>query len=175
MAHLWVKDESAQWAVLPFDEDAYSLATVPPQPLREGSGNDQIAPGAVLMRAEGAPGWVLIAAAPCDVRVNGEPLVLGIRALKDRDEIRIKGAGAFYFSTESLARVEPFLGSDKGIFCPRCKQQVEEGAAAVKCPGCAVWYHQTENLPCWAYSEVCALCPQPTALDSGYQWTPDGF
>jgi hypothetical protein len=177
MAHLWVKDDSAEWAVLALDGQAFTLGTSPPRPLAEAIGQDRLASSVVLMRAGGAGGsaWVLVAGSARDVRVNGAALSLGIRVMKDRDEIRIRGTGTLFFSTESLARVEPFKADGHRLYCPRCKQQIEEGTSAVRCPGCAVWYHQDESLPCWTYSEVCALCPQQTSLDAGYRWTPEGF
>ena len=48
------------------------------------------------------------------------------------------------------------------------------GTPAVQCPACGRWFHQSAELPCWTYSDHC-LCPQPTALDCGYQWTPHGL
>lgn len=178
MAHLWVKNGSDEWAVLPLEADALSLATNPPRAVgwapdasvRENS-------GVVLMRvAKGdEAAWVLICGRAREVRVNGVAVALGVRAVADRDEISVGRVGTFYFSTESLARVEEFPGAAQALYCPRCKLAVEQKTPAVKCPRCGVWYHQSEELPCWAYAETCALCPQTTDTGAGFRWTPEGL
>jgi uncharacterized protein YbaR (Trm112 family) len=127
----------------------------------------------VLLRENGSGSWVLIAAPGFEVRVNGAAVPLGIRVLADRDEISTDEGGAIYFSTENLARVEPFPGAQNRLFCPRCKQAVETDHPAVRCPQCGVWYHQTDELPCWTYAQHCALCDQSTQLSAGYRWTPE--
>jgi Zn finger protein HypA/HybF involved in hydrogenase expression len=114
----------------------------------------------------------MISSANAGVSINGLPLTVGIRALADRDEIRA-GERAFYFSTESLAQVEDFPGSDNALFCPRCKQEIEKNTSAVRCPACSVWHHQTDELNCWTYAETCALCSQQTDLSAGFRWTPE--
>jgi hypothetical protein len=111
--------------------------------------------------------WVLTGAA----RVNGMPLLTGIHVLRDGDEVEVNGVRAF-FSAEVLAQVRPLLRGDELVFCPRCKQEITTQSAAVQCPQCGVWHHQSDDLPCWTYSQRCALCDQPTALDAGYRWTP---
>jgi hypothetical protein len=80
-----------------------------------------------------------------------------------------------FYSTERLALVEEFPGANAPAYCPRCKQAIASGHPAVKCPGCGVYYHQSNELPCWTYTDVCALCPQSTALDAGYQWSPEAL
>ena len=172
MAHLWVRDASDEWAVLPLEADALSLDASPPRVAdgREGDGE----PGVLLTRA-GAETWVLLSSRAGGVRVNGVPLTLGVRAVADRDEICVDGAGTFYFSSETLARVGPFPGAGQTLYCPRCKLGVEAGSPAVKCPQCGVWYHESEELPCWGYAETCALCPQPTDAGAGFRWTPEGL
>jgi hypothetical protein len=117
--------------------------------------------------------WVLLAGRATDVRVNGSDLALGIRALQDKDEVTVAGHRLF-FSTEQLAGVAPFAGSEQPAFCPRCKQRLERGEPAVRCPRCHAWHHQSERFPCWNYDSTCALCQeQLTALDAGYSWTPE--
>ena len=175
MAHLWVTTETNQWAVLPLDQDAFALLAKPPQPVCRPLGEGVAWSSVLLVRAGPASSaaWVLIARGGLGVSINGLPLTTGIRVVSDRDEIRIAGERSFYFSTESLARVEEFSSTDQTLFCPRCKQEIESGSAAVKCPSCGVWHHQTDQLNCWSYSEVCALCTQATDLDAGFQWTPE--
>jgi hypothetical protein len=114
--------------------------------------------------------WIILGSAA--VRVNGEPLDVGIRVLRDRDELRAGDRRAF-FSTESLAKIVPFPGGERPTFCPRSRLEITPGSPAVACPQCKVWHHQSEELPCWTYSERCATCDQSTALDAGFRWTPE--
>jgi hypothetical protein len=174
MAHLWVTTEANQWAVLPLEGDAFSLTTHPPQPRRRVD-DGQILSSVLLLRTGGvdAPSWVLVAGVRAGVSVNGLPLATGMRVVSDRDEIRVPGVSNVYFSTECLARVEVFAGRGQTLFCPRCKQEIEMGSPAVKCPACGVWHHQTDELKCWTYADVCALCAQSTDLDAGFRWTPE--
>jgi hypothetical protein len=91
----------------------------------------------------------------------------------DRDEILLHGVGRCYFSTETLARIEPLSEESATGCCPRCKQGMTAGEPAVRCPGCGVWHHQSDELPCWTYAERCAICGGSTALDAGFSWTPE--
>lgn len=173
MAHIWVREES-QWAVQPLNGSLFSLRHRRPLADPCGAAYEE---DITLMPSVGQAGesWVLLAGSNVDVRVNGIRLDLGIRSLRDRDEIRVAGAGLFYFSTERLAGIEPFAGSSPNAFCPRCRQAIESGHPSVRCPACGVWYHQSEDFPCWTYSETCALCPQTTNMDGGYGWAPEGI
>jgi hypothetical protein len=130
-----------------------------------------------LLRSRSADGerWLVMCAARASVRLNGVLLRAGIRVLRDRDELQVDGFGRVYFSTEQLARVEPFAPGERAAVCPRCKQAIAAGSPAVCCPQCGVWYHQSDEFPCWTYAPRCVLCPQPTALDAGYRWTPEGL
>ena len=177
MAHLWVRTDAEEWAVLPLEAGVFTLTANPPRPVDRSRGEADVLSSVLLVRTDGQQGtaWVLVAGAGSRVSVNGAPLAAGMRVVVDRDEIRVAGTDSLYFSTETLARVEKFSGGEHTLFCPRCKQEIEEGASAVKCPGCGVWHHQTEELNCWTYSEVCALCAHATSLDAGFQWTPDGL
>jgi hypothetical protein len=188
MAHLWMTGESGRWAVVPLEGETFSIDTLPPSPLPgpteergAGGAREQWESGtsALLRRDRGSDRetWALITRAPEKVRVNGLPVSLGVRILTDRDAIRISEVGSCYFSTERLAQVEAFPGAAEAVFCPRCRQEIVKGTPAVRCPGpdCRVWHHQSDEFPCWTYNETCALCPQPTDLDAGHQWTPEGL
>ena len=121
--------------------------------------------------------WLLLAPARSEVRVNDTPLESGIWALADRDAIRIPGLATMYYSTERLACVEPFAGPEQ-IYCARCRLAIAEGDASVTCPQCGVVHHEhgAEGRNCFTYAETCALCDQPTDLESAdYQWTPEGL
>lgn len=182
MPVIWRESPEAGWAATPLDCEAYTLSEGGLAP-REDSGNgDPDGVRAPLLRRGSAAGqpWILLAGSRCGVRVNGVPLVLGMQVLGHRDEILLPVAAAdepcrCYFSTERLAGVEPFPAADGPATCPRCKQPIDQGDPAVRCPStsCGVWHHQSEKWPCWTYSEHCALCDTPTALESGYRWTPE--
>jgi len=171
---MWVKDDDV-WAVLSLDGDPLSLRSNPPLPVRGSLDKADAASQVISLRAPGLTGapWVLMAGAKGAVRVNGIALATGMRVLADRDEIRVGSSHTLFFSAESLARIEPFVGANQRLFCPRCKQEIVKEAMAVMCPACGVWHHQSDDLPCWTYSSSCALCPQPTDLNAGYRWTPE--
>ena len=175
MAHLWVKNNAEQWAILPLEADAFVLSTNPPTPARKLPRASESVSKVLLLRRKLADeiSWVLVSGREREVRINGLRLSLGIQTVADRDEIHVDGIGSFYFSTESLARIEPLQGGAENLYCPRCKQLIESGSLAVKCPQCHTFYHQSEELPCWAYAETCALCPQTTNLNAGFRWTPE--
>ena len=121
--------------------------------------------------ARSAP-WMLLAPPESGVRINNAPLENGVRILADRDAIRAGDLPTMYFSTERLARVEPFSGGED-VFCPRDKTLISEGDPSVCCPRCGVWFHEHEGKGCWSYSDTCALCDQHTDLNSAtYRWTP---
>jgi hypothetical protein len=126
----------------------------------------------VQAEAAGSKVWALIASANSDTRVNSRSLPAGLCVLADRDEIRV-GGDVQYFSTETLAAAVEFPGADRPVFCGRCRQQIDAGTPAVCCPGCGIWYNQSGELPCFTYSEKCTFCGHPTALDSGFAWTPE--
>jgi len=171
MAHLWIREESTHWRVFPLNPAAtIAVSVMPPREV------EAPAEGVVLLRAGvAAPGaWVMIADRSHEIRINGLFLPTGIRRLFDRDEIRVDRMAPMFFSTEELAAITEFPGAERKIFCPRCKQEIARGDAAVKCPSvhCGVWYHQSPELSCWTYSDKCALCGQATSLEAGYAWCP---
>ena len=157
MSHVWIRESatpSADWSAVLLAPDSR-----PVHPLVD------------LRRVRGdAETFVVLGTSA--VRVNGAPLDVGIRVLRDRDELRVDGCRV-YFSTESLAELVPFPGADRPVFCARCKLEISAGTPAVRCPACTVWHHQTDRLPCFTYRETCSTCPQPSALDAGYRWSPE--
>jgi len=174
LAHLWFRDNDDVWSALPLDGRAVNILARPPRVLAEGFRLGGDAPAALIRAGAGeSPFWVLLAAPDGDVRVNGFAPVAGVRVLQDRDEIRAAPAGTMFFSTETLARVEEFVATDRAIFCGRCRQPMQNGDLAVRCPQCGIMFHQTEKLPCWTYASTCAYCSQSTALDTGFAWTPE--
>jgi len=188
MAHLWVH-RAEGWEAQELKGKRFNLAGLSlPREREEGreesddAGNAQhVTHGgpAWLIAAEagGPPVWALVAARGSNARVNGCPPVAGLRVLSDRDEIRIGAATEVYFSSESLASVVPFPASgppERMVRCGRCHQPIGLGDPAVRCPRCALWFHETAKWPCWTYSAECGgLCGQPTALDAGFSWAPE--
>ncbi len=180
MAYLWGQDDDGGWSASLLCEPRYPLTANGTKRDSGGSGGSGgggrgVFPAApALIRAVNAAGaecWVLVTEADSGVRVNGQAPP-PIRILADKDEISAPGAGRRFFSTERLARVEPFEGPTD-LCCPRCKELIKPGSAVVRCPGCGVVHHQTDvDLPCWTHVDRCALCGHPTALDAGFRWTP---
>ncbi len=177
MAHMWVKDVLDEWAVLQLEGEGFTVTGNPSKPVQRRDSQENTGVAQIL-RHNGAEGetWVIMVAPHSGVRINGSMLASGIRVLRDRDEIWVNGTQRLFFSTECLAHAEPFLGQGQLIFCPRCKQAIAVESMAVKCPQCRAWHHQSEDFPCWVYSENCALCDQPSSLgDSNFQWTPQSL
>jgi hypothetical protein len=176
MAHIWTSKTEGEWAMQTLTgEISLSVSArgevrvAPPsgQPLQDDI--RVLPPDAAGV----SPSWTLFGGWEASIFVNGQPLALGLRALRDRDEILFAGQRCF-FSMEELARVVPFPGLTQAAYCPRCKQKVEPAEPAVACPHCRAWHHQSEKFPCWTYGSTCALCQlQSTALDAGYEWTPE--
>jgi hypothetical protein len=173
MAHLWVQDDTGAWAVFSLASQLLSLPDAFPAAGRRPH-DGQAGTHAILLRSVGAGStrWVLMAASQ-GVRVNGAPLLTGIRVIVDRDEIRLGRGCSVYFSSEALATVEGFPRSGQPVLCPRCKQEIALGYEAVKCPQCGVWHHQAGDLPCWTYAPHCALCDQSSDLGGSYRWSPE--
>ena len=129
-------------------------------------------------QAGGQTAWALIVGVPQGAaRVNAMRLPHGIRMLRHRDEIRL-GNERFFFSTESLARIEPFPGLDArgGVVsarCPRCTDPIHAGAPAVRCPSCDIWHHEMPEIgrACWSYW-TCAVCGGPNDITDEFRWDP---
>ncbi|MSU57211.1 MAG: hypothetical protein EXS35_03350 [Pedosphaera sp.] len=175
MASLWQID-GTKWVRQPLSGSHAVLGAHPEMPVRTLAALAAADGPAVLgcyARGELPPLWALLGAAEAHVWVNGQPLAGGLRVLRDRDEILIAGRTRFYFSTEELAKVEPFTAGEHPVFCARCRQPIQSGTPAVRCPGCGHWCEQSEAKPCWTYGPTCPLCDQPTAFDTGLRWTPE--
>jgi hypothetical protein len=175
MAHLWVRADG-EWQVLELAAGVYDLAASPPRPVAATAEEAALgAAAALLVRAGECQGeaWLLVAGREARVAVGGEALVGGARRLADRDALRVGGGEELFFSSERRARVEPHPAGMRPLFCPRCKQAIAADALTVRCPACGAWHHESAELPCWTYAPACALCPQPTALDAGWRWTPE--
>ena len=183
MAQLWIRQNDAEpsaWAVVCLDDsgDTLCLTGEPHRPVVTGAGGEAQWPAYVVRHADrdasGQDGWLLFASGQMRVSINGDRLDLGVRALRDKDEIRVNEA-TMLFSNDQLARVLPFPGIGRPCQCPRCQSEVELGSPAVRCPVCGIYYHQSGDTPCWTYAEKCAVCDRPTSLEDRCLWTPEGL
>jgi hypothetical protein len=110
------------------------------------------------------------------VRVNGQPVLGGLRLLEHTDEVLVESA-RFFFSLESAPQVVVFRVPEGGRapVCPICRGPIKDGSA-VQCPGCGRWFHQGEaeaGKPCWTYAPSCRFCNHPTAFAAQAAWRPD--
>lgn len=173
MSHLWTMDRLVgEWAVAALDGVAFALfADGSVSRITQAALGRSDAPVWLFRSGQGdAESWVLIA--PGRVLVNGSAAWVGIRILRDRDEVRMEGGARWFFSTENLAKVEPFPVTRQAASCPRCKQPIDRETEAVRCPSCGVWHHQSAELPCWSYGTCCALCDQTSEFTNSFRWTP---
>jgi hypothetical protein len=172
MAHLWYVDKgSGEWTVLPLRGGAVELNAP-----HAGSRRDRGRVAALLLRSRTAAGeqWLLISVALRPLSLNGEPVRTGIRALSDKDEIRLADGVRLFFSTERLKQIEPFPGSS--VPCPRCRLPIETGAPSVVCD-CGTWLHcdADKGLPCFTYAGDCPVCSRPTELSDTFRWQPSAL
>lgn len=181
MARLWARQDNAEadWTYIGLDEvgDALGLTGEPARPVAAAGGDAQWP--AVLARRTGTDAgsqdeWFLFAAGRTRVWVNGDGLDLGVRALSDKDEIRVNGT-TVWFSKDRQACIAPFPGIGRPCQCPRCSTEIQLGSAAVRCPGCSTYYHQDpdQEKPCWTYADGCGVCGRPTSLGDERVWTPE--
>jgi len=180
MAQLWAHQDNAEaeWTCASLDEvgDALGLTGEPARPV--AAVGDAQWPATLVRRTGTGAGsqdeWFLFAAGRTRVWVNGDGLDLGVRALNDKDEIRVNGV-TVWFSKDRQAGIAPFPGIGRRCVCPRCKTEIPLGSPAVQCPGCSTYHHQnpSEEKPCWTYAEGCSVCGRPTSLEDGCVWTPE--
>ena len=177
MAHLWKPNEAGCWMAIPLDDAPASVAAAPEQRLHVGGDDAFAADGVSLKRFAGSPeAWAVLCPPSSALRVNGEPVPLGLAVLTDRDELRVAGHLArFFFSSETIAHVESFPEDrNRSFCCPRCKLAIEPGSPVVRCPGCGLFHHSSDEMPCWGYASTCAGgCGQDTSSNAGFRWTPE--
>jgi hypothetical protein len=173
MAYLWLELDGA-WAAARLGHTCYTLVPGRRPVARRAPAPDRSRASACLVgrrTGSGQERWVLFSR-DARLQINGEPVWLGLRVLRDRDEIRLVSGERLYFSSERLAEVVPLPAPPRPVHCARCRKPIEAGEPAVLCPQCQTWHHQSDALPCWTYGERCALCPQPTSLSAGLHWSP---
>jgi hypothetical protein len=175
MSLMWIPVDSDGWSAHELENAAYALRPTAPTLTRQEPGSRPPSGGALLLPYASSAArdtFALVAWPAHAARVNGVVLQNGMRVLRDRDSIQLGGRPPVYFSNERLPTIEPLPQSDQPLFCPRCKAVIETGSPAVRCVSCGSRYHQSDEFPCWVYSESC-VCGHPTALDGDYRWCPD--
>ncbi len=175
MAYIWFRDDDRQWLVVPLTEQSLDIEGSPPKLVKATHSKTAKARSVIVVPTNGEGrdvSWSVLWGRSKKIKVNGLRMATGIRALMHGDEIKVGDNRPIYFSAESLARIETFEGSEEPMVCPRCKQTIEPGAAVVRCPGCSVIHHETDELNCWSFAPKCSMCDNPTGIDEGFQWVP---
>lgn len=184
MAHLWIEQLNGDilWGLASLDGGgaAFALSDDVERPVQVGSGDGHVGALACIRRVtdpQGAERWRLYASPESALQVNGLPLLIGMRVLRDKNKIHVGASPAMFFSTERPARVMPFVDQGRPVKCPRCRRTIAVGEPVVRCPNpaCGAWHHQDADgsFECWTYDDQCgAGCNWPTDLDGGFQWTP---
>jgi hypothetical protein len=114
------------------------------------------------------------------VRINGEPVLGGLRVLEHKDELLIAGQ-RLYYSAETTPTITTYQVPEGGrpATCPICRGPIRTGQHTVRCPGCGRWFHQLEAngeqpaKPCWTYAPTCRFCSHPTAFEAEAAWRPE--
>src|SRR5262249_42097750 len=122
MAQAWTKDHEtgAGWLPAVLRDHCYAIASSVNAPLLAISAGAGPAHSPVLQSGHGES-WLLFAPPGTSAYVNGQRLPLGMRVLRDRDEILVPVAAnsanelgepqRMFFSTERLAIIQPFPGA----------------------------------------------------------------
>ena len=161
MSCLWIENAPGQW----------TAKTVPAG--KPVNGEDLGVAGIALLVLP-RQGAVLLARSGVWVRVNGEPVLGGMRILEHKDEV-LAGDARLVFSQQGVPVVVAYAPPNGGRSptCPVCRGVVREQALSVQCPGCARWFHQEGTKTCWTYAAACRFCNHPTAFDDAAAWRPD--
>ena len=177
MAYLWARDKDRTWSAISLSDDPLEIGQSRPMKLRPEDHPLGREDGVVLFSAEDAykeRTWTLIWGAGRTVRINGYVIHTGLRTLTHGDEITVSTNEPVFFSNETVVRVEIFEGSDKEIFCPRCKKTIETGQSIIRCPECGIAYHTSDDpdKDCWHFGPAC-MCGHSTKNDNELLWVPD--
>ena len=163
MSSVWREARGGEWqpVAIPEAEGAPAVAVEVDGArfLRFGTGNER---RTALVLPVGAA-----------ARVNGRPVLGGLRVLEHKDEV-IFGRSRLFYSAESTPVVVVFRRAEgaRSPTCPLCRGPVRDGDRAVQCPGCGRWFHQADK-PCWTYAPTCRFCNHPTALGGEAGWRPE--
>ena len=177
MSQLFKKIAAGMWQDHPLDNHLVALGPEGLTPLLVGEQLGCVT-GPILAKtldSKGFDQWTILCTPRCAARINGTPIAVGVRVLKDRDAIASDGVGTQFFSAEKVAQILPYPDNKADACCVRCKLPLEPGTLTVRCPNpeCGFHHHETADRPCWTYSEGCAACGFPTDLEAGLQWSPE--
>jgi hypothetical protein len=163
MSSVWREVRGSEWqpVAIPETQEAPAVAVEVDGArfLRFGAGNEQRT--------------ALVLPAGAAARVNGRPVLGGLRVLEHKDEVLI-GRSRLFYSAESTPVVVVYRRAEgaRSPTCPLCRGPVRDGDLAVQCPGCGRWFHQGDK-PCWTYAPTCRFCDHPTALGGEAGWRPE--
>jgi len=162
------------WCVVALTGDPVAITSDPDRPVRRAPDDAAGTLGPIVRRVPNIGNEYVLFCGPDSCRVNGEPVPLGIRVLRDRDEIVTAPGMRCFFSAEVCASIVPFAGGERAVFCPRCLLEIATGSPSVRCPVCGVAHHEdsSQQRPCWTYAS-CAACGHKSDLDAGLQWSPE--
>ena len=172
MPRLWIHHDPHQWTIVPLDRDPIGVAADRLCPVVS---NTPVTHAVLATKVDADNGqWAVIVRAGEEetVHVNGDRVLLGIRALRNHDAVQISGGERIYFSTDSAPAVAPYPTGKAPVPCARCGTLINSGDTAVKCPKCGAYFHQRPEIPCWLYTDHCG-CGQPTAMNEENCWRPD--
>ncbi|HEX5269190.1 MAG TPA: hypothetical protein VFW33_01820 [Gemmataceae bacterium] len=161
MSSVW-REVGSEWVAvaIPEADGAPAVAVAGARFLRFGAGADRRT--------------ALVLPAGIAARVNGRPVLGGLRVLEHKDEV-LFGRSRLVYSAESTPLAVVFRRADgaRSPTCPLCRGPLRDGDRAVQCPGCGRWFHQGDAKACWTYAPTCRFCNHPTALDGDAGWRPD--
>lgn len=160
MSCLWIEAAAGQWT-------PWTLPVGKPL-----AGEDLGVPGIALLVLP-RQGAVLLVRPEVWVRVNGEPVLGGMRLIEHKDEV-LAGDIRLVYSQQGIPAVVAFAGAAQRLpTCPICRGPVRDASLSVQCPGCGRWFHQEGAKTCWSYAPTCRFCNHPTAFDDESAWRPD--
>jgi hypothetical protein len=167
MGCIWQEQRSGQWS---------ARAVIAGKALAD----EELGVSGIAILGLGSSGGAALFVRPgFGVRINGEPVLGGLRILEHKDEI-LAATVRLCFSQETTPVVVTFATSgQRPPICPICRGPVRDGMQAVQCPGCGRWFHQRDAegqqpaKPCWTYAPTCRFCRHPTSFAGDAAWRPD--
>lgn len=170
MSCVWQETAAKQWHALP----------LPPGKVLTGPELGAEGVQLVALTQGGERGAILMVRPGLWARVNGQPVLGGLRVLEHRDEVLV-GDARLFFSLETTPTVVVFQApaGTRPPTCPVCRGPIVDGSQAVQCPGCGRWFHQADAVdgrpakPCWTYAPTCRFCAHPTPFSAEAAWSPD--
>ena len=178
MAQIWLETKK-DWNPVELEGSAAFRLIAGVEPAIEPLDSDSIPSGGedVILRRldDGGAQWALLCRRYA-CKVNGTAVVTGLCCLPSRAEIVLpKTERSLLYSAETAPKVTIYQG--EVIKCPRCHRAIASGSPIVACPACHVAHHEDDanSSPCWSYAPQCAVCLHSTAMNTGYEFPPEGW